>query len=79
MGSSMGYGGRLLGAIGRVNYIGTDPCIPTYKGLEQIRDKYDKHKSYTLLRQGSETYDPEEESLDFVFTNPLLLWLGGIW
>ena len=38
---SMGYGGRLLGAIAAgVNYIGTDPCIPTYKGLEQIRDKY---------------------------------------
>ena len=69
---SMGYGGRLLGAIAAgVNYIGTDPCIPTFKGLEQIRDKYGhKHKSYTLLRQGSETYDPEEESLDFVFTSP---------
>ena len=69
---SMGYGGRLLGAIAAgVNYIGTDPCIPTYKGLEQIRDMYGhKHKSYTLLRQGSETYIPEDESLDFVFTSP---------
>ena len=69
---SMGYGGRLLGAIAAgVNYIGTDPCIPTYKGLEQIRDTYGhKHKSYTLLRQGSETYIPEDESLDFVFTSP---------
>ena len=69
---SMGYGGRLLGAIAAgVNYIGTDPCIPTYKGLEQIRDTYGHpHKSYTLLRQGSETYNPEEESLDFVFTSP---------
>ena len=38
---SMGYGGRLLGAIAAgVNYIGTDPCIPTYEGLEQIRDNY---------------------------------------
>ena len=69
---SMGYGGRLLGAIAAgVNYIGTDPCIPTYQGLEQIRDTYGhKHKSYTLLRQGSETYDPQSESLDFVFTSP---------
>jgi len=69
---SMGYGGRLLGAIAAgVNYIGTDPCIPTYKGLEKIRDEYGhKHKSYTLLRQGSETYIPEDESLDFVFTSP---------
>ena len=74
---SMGYGGRLLGAIAAgVNYIGTDPCIPTYKGLEQIRDMYGhKHKSYTLLRQGSETYIPEDESLDFVFTSqPYFGW-----
>ena len=69
---SMGYGGRLLGAIASgINYIGTDPCIPTYEGLEKIRDVYGhSHKNYTLLRQGSETYDPEEESLDFVFTSP---------
>jgi len=69
---SMGYGGRLLGAIASgINYIGTDPCIPTYEGLEKIRDTYGhSHKNYTLLRQGSETYDPEEESLDFVFTSP---------
>jgi hypothetical protein len=69
---SMGYGGRLLGAIAAgVNYIGTDPCIPTYEGLEKIRDNYGhSHKEYTLLRQGSETYIPPEESLDFVFTSP---------
>ena len=69
---SMGYGGRLLGAIAAgVNYIGTDPCVPTYEGLKQIRDTYGhSHKSYSLLRQGSETYTPPEESLDFVFTSP---------
>ena len=69
---SMGYGGRLLGAISAgVNYIGTDPCIPTYEGLEQIRDQYGhKDKSYKLLRQGSETYVPMQNSLDFVFTSP---------
>ena len=38
---SMGYGGRLLGAIAAgVNYIGTDPCIPTYDGLEKIQKDY---------------------------------------
>ena len=38
---SMGYGGRLLGAIAAgINYIGTDPCIPTYKGLSQICTQY---------------------------------------
>ena len=69
---SMGYGGRLLGAIAAgVNYIGTDPCIPTFKGLEQIRDKYrNPHNHYMLLRQGSETFIPDDESLDFVFTSP---------
>ena len=69
---SMGYGGRLLGAIAAgVNYIGTDPCIPTYEGLEKILKDYGhEHLSYQLLRQGSETYIPEENSIDFVFTSP---------
>ena len=69
---SMGYGGRLLGAIAAgVNYIGTDPCIPTFEGLEKIRDEYGhNHKSYTLLRQGSETFAPPDNSIDFVFTSP---------
>jgi len=69
---SMGYGGRLLGAIAAgVNYIGTDPCIPTYEGLEQLRDNYGRSdKRYELRREGSETYVPPEESLDFVMTSP---------
>ena len=69
---SMGYGGRLLGAIAAgVNYIGTDPCIPTYEGLEKIRDNYGhSNKRYELRREGSETYVPPEESLDFVMTSP---------
>jgi len=69
---SMGYGGRLLGAIAAgVNYIGTDPCIPTYEGLEQLRDNYGRSdKEYELRRQGSETYLPPKESLDFVMTSP---------
>ena len=69
---SMGYGGRLLGAIAAgVNYIGTDPCIPTYEGLALIRNDFGyDHKEYALLRQGSETYVPNENSIDFVFTSP---------
>ena len=69
---SMGYGGRLLGAIAAgVNYIGTDPCVPTYAGLEKIRDEYGhNHKQYKLLKQGSETFVPQPETLDFVFTSP---------
>ncbi len=69
---SMGYGGRLLGAIAAgVNYIGTDPCVPTYHGLTEIKQDFGhSHKNYTLHRQGSETFIPEENSLDFVFTSP---------
>ena len=69
---SMGYGGRLLGAIAAgVNYIGTDPCIPTYDGLQGILNDFgNPHNTYQLHRQGSETFIPEDESLDFVFTSP---------
>ena len=69
---SMGYGGRLLGAIvAGVNYVGTDPCIPTHTGLKQIRHDYGiVDKLYKLLRQGSETFIPREKSFDFVFTSP---------
>ena len=69
---SMGYGGRLLGAISAgVNYIGTDPCILTYEGLLKIKEQYGhSDKMYKLLRQGSETYVPKPDTLDFVFTSP---------
>jgi len=69
---SMGYGGRLLGAIAAgVNYIGTDPCTETYNGLVKIKEEYGhKHLSYKLLKQGSEDYVPVPDSLDFVFTSP---------
>jgi hypothetical protein len=36
-----------------------------------IRSDYGhEHKEYSLLRQGSETYIPNENSIDFVFTSP---------
>ena len=56
---SMGYGGRLMGAIAAgVNYIGTDPCVPTYAGLEKIRDQYGhSHKKYTCLLYTSDAAD----------------------
>ena len=54
-----------------VNYIGTDPCIPTYDGLQGILNDFgNTHNTYQLHRQGSETFIPEDESLDFVFTSP---------
>ena len=54
----MGYGGRLLGAIAGWRKLHRhNSCVFTYAGLEKIRDEYGhSHKSYTLLRQGSETY-----------------------
>ena len=69
---SMGYGGRLLGAIAAgVNYIGTDPCIPTFEGLKKIQNEYGhKHLNYSLLRQGSEDTHLGHERIDFVFTSP---------
>jgi len=69
---SMGYGGRILGAIiSNVNYVGTDPASLTFAGLKQIKEDHgnpDNH--YFLNRQGSETFKPKENSLDFAFTSP---------
>ena len=68
--SSMGYGGRLLGAIASgVNYIGTDMFL--LMKVYKIRDDFGhKDKKYTLLKQGSETFNTQPETLDFVFTSP---------
>ena len=69
---SMGYGGRILGAIiSNVNYVGTDPATLTFKGLKEIKEDFgnpDNH--YFLNKQGSETFKPKENSLDFAFTSP---------
>ena len=69
---SMGYGGRILGAIiSNVNYVGTDPATLTFKGLKEIKEDFanpDNH--YFLNKQGSETFVPKENSLDFAFTSP---------
>ena len=69
---SMGYGGRILGAIiSNVNYVGTDPATLTFKGLKEIKEDFgnpDNH--YFLNKQGSVTFKPKENSLDFAFTSP---------
>ena len=53
MDPSRNYGGRLLGAIAsNINYIGTDPCIPTYDGLQKILKDYNNtYNKYQLHRQ----------------------------
>jgi len=69
---SCGYGGRLLGSIAAgVNYIGTDPCTETFKGLEQIRDEWKSpHQTVELHQLGSEIFHPDKNSVDLCFTSP---------
>ena len=69
---SMGYGGRILGAIiSDINYIGTDPAEKTFKGLQEIKKDFGKsERHYFLNKCGSEVFQPKEESLDFAFTSP---------
>ena len=69
---SCGYGGRLLGSIAAgVNYIGTDPCTETFKGLEQIRDEWKlPHQTVELHKLGSEVFRPDKNSVDLCFTSP---------
>ena len=70
---SSGFGGRLLGFLASdcKKYIGTDPSTPTYNGLLEMKKDYEYvGKDIELLCQGSETYVPEENSLDLCFTSP---------
>ena len=69
---SMGYGGRILGAIiADINYIGTDPAEKTFKGLQEIKKDFGKsERKYILNKCGSETFEPKENCLDFAFTSP---------
>ena len=69
---SMGYGGRILGAIiSDINYIGTDPAELTFKGLKEIKKDFGReNRHYFLNKCGSETFVPKENTLDFAFTSP---------
>ena len=69
---SMGYGGRILGAIiADINYIGTDPAELTFNGLKEIRKDFGRdNRHYFLNKCGSETFVPKENTLDFAFTSP---------
>ena len=69
---SMGYGGRILGAIiSDINYVGTDPAELTFKGLQQIKEDFGRdNRHYFLNKCGSEVFEPKEDSLDFAFTSP---------
>ncbi len=69
---SMGYGGRILGAIiSNVNYVGTDPATLTFKGLCEIKENHGRpDRQYFLNKKGSEVFKPKENCLDFAFTSP---------
>lgn len=75
---SCGYGGRLLGAyLAGVKYVGTDPCVKTWKGLLQLTAflEYDK---CIILNRGSEEMNnvylrepvTGRQMIDFAFTSP---------
>jgi hypothetical protein len=71
---SMGYGGRMLGAItaGIDRYYGNDPCEQTFEGLNQMSKDFSGDTHVIMSMLGSELGHPqiEEESLDLCFTSP---------
>lgn len=81
---SMGWGGRLVGAIvcrKVIKYIGCDPGKDTFKGLERMRDellpmvrKINRNLAVELHNLGSETQEMRDElkpnSVDLAFTSP---------
>jgi hypothetical protein len=80
---SCGWGGRLLGAIGckKVRkYIGCDPAVETFKGLEQTRDELlpmarnmGRDLDVEIYRLGSETKEMTKlkpNSADLCWTSP---------
>jgi DNA modification methylase len=74
----MGWGGRLLGAVGclRVTkYIGCDPSSKTFAGLKQIeadlKSMMPKRNLQTkMYKVGSEDFRPAPGSVDLVLTSP---------
>ncbi len=79
---SMGWGGRMLGALAceKVHrYIGCDPSSETFRGLQRMRDellplaqKMDRILDVELHKLGSEDMCPKlrRNSVDLAFTSP---------
>lgn len=75
---SMGFGGRLLGAITSKNvieYYGTEPSTKSFAGITQMLEELKKVKQFPFAHhfqmQGSETNLPWEDGcVDFCFTSP---------
>ena len=83
---SMGWGGRLLGAVGclRVRkYIGCDPSSKTFAGLQQMEADLKRmmpHRNLQVEMQmlGSEDFRPAPGSVDLVLTSPPYFEGNGI-
>lgn len=83
---SMGWGGRLLGAVGCLKvakYVGCDPSTKTFEGLRQMRADLkrmvpNRDLQIKMLMLGSEDFRPEPGSVDLVFTSPPYWGNSGI-
>lgn len=70
---SCGWGGRLFGFLASESkkYIGTEPSLLTYEGLNKLKTDYNYiNKEIELHKIGSEEFIPKPESLDLCFTSP---------
>jgi SAM-dependent methyltransferase len=67
---SAGYGGRMLGAYkaGLKEYVGTDPCTATVKGLKEIKN-YLPNAKIQIIRCCAENF-LHEDYFDLCFTSP---------
>lgn len=70
---SGGYGGRLFGAISSKvvsNYIATEPCEKTYKGLINICHDFKGEWVDNIYMLGSECFVAPKKDIDVCFTSP---------
>ena len=69
---SSGWGGRFLGAVasGVKTYIGTEPSIKTFEGLNKLVTDFGTTIETKLYCLGSEEFRPDYGSLDVCFTSP---------
>jgi hypothetical protein len=83
---SMGWGGRLLGAVGCLKvskYVGCDPSTKTFEGLKQMeadlkRMMPNRDLQVEMHMLGSEDFRPEPGSVDVAFTSPPYFGEDGI-
>jgi len=69
---SGGWGGRMLGAIiaGVDMYICNEPSTKTRQGLLNLANDFGGDTFISVIKKGSEEYQPDNNSLDLCFTSP---------